>query len=291
MPLFPPQRLPRIHSRTLMFLFAGLALCGCQFISPGFDTLLQLSQIDNSNTVLETEIAIVQPITAVTAAAGAPTIIQWADIAKVSGTTVRVTAQRQDSLQADIGDPLQLVGDGSVGSGREALSDGQSDIFDWDITGVRVGDYVITLTIESPEGASKSVVSRDANRGTTGVITVTTALPVPTLTFTNPAATDVTATAPTAVNLTWTDNGASNAGALLTLGLDTDGEHDGGNEFLLVRNEPLSTDGNTGTFNFAYVDADGNAVPAGTYQVFARLDDNANNIVTVTATGRLIVVP
>ncbi len=291
MPLFPTQRMPRIQSRTLTILVAGLTLGGCQFISPGFDTLLQLSQVDNSNTVLETEIGIVQPITAVTAAVGAPTIIQWADIAKVSGTTVRVTAQRQDSLQADIGEPLQLIGDGTVGSGRDALSDGQSDIFDWDITGVRVGDYVITLTIESPEGTSKSVVSRDDNRGTTGVITVTTALLVPTLAFTNPGATDVTATAPTEVTLTWTDNGASNADALLTLGLDTDAEHDGGNEFILLRNDPLSTDGNTGTFSFAFVDADGNAVPAGSYQVFARLDDNANDVVTVTATGQLIVVP
>lgn len=283
-------RTTRAMRRLVLPATMGL-LCGCQIFSPGFDTLLQLAQLDNSNTDLETEVSIVQPRTAVTAALGAPTIIQWADIAKVSGSTVRVTAQRQDALQADIGDPLQLLGDGTVGSGRDAAADGDGDIFNWDITGVRIGDYVITITIESPEGESKSVVSRDDARGIAGVITVTTALPTPTLSFTNPGAADVTATAPTAVNLTWTDNGATNADAILTLGLDTDATHDDGNEITLLRNEPLSTDGNNGTFNFAYVDADGNAVPAGTYRVFARIDDNAHDIVTVEATGQLVVVP
>lgn len=287
----------RFIQRRKWLLQASLSICvlgampwGCGVVSPSLDQLLALSRLDQSNTTLDLAVAIAQPAATVTAAVGAPTIIQWADIAKVPGTVVRVAAQRQDALQADTGDPIQLIGDGTPGSGRDAVSDGQSDQFDWDITGVRIGDYVIVVTIEAPDGRSITVRSRDADRATTGIIQVTTALPAPTLTFTNPGATDVTATAPTTVNLTWTDNGVANADAQFVLGLDLDAAHDNGNEIILLR-DALSTDGNTGQFVFSFVDENGNGVPAGTYTVFAQLDDNANAAVTREATGKLIVVP
>ena len=128
-------------------------------------------------TDLELGIAITQPSQAVTAAPGVATIVQWADIATLEGTVVRVTAQRRNTLDEDVGDPIELVGNGKPGTGREALGDGANDIFEWDITGVRVGDYVIIATIEAPDGTSLTTISRDSDRGTVGVITVTTALP------------------------------------------------------------------------------------------------------------------
>lgn len=258
----------------------------------GLDLLLGPLPLNGlPNTDLEIGIAIAQPSQQVTAAPGAPTIIQWADIATVEGTVVRITAQRRNNLDEDTADPIELVGDGTLGSGRGALGDGANDIFEWDITGVRVGDYVIIATIEAPDGTTQTVVSRDLILGTAGSIMVTTALPVPTLTFTAPGATDETVTTGNTFDITWTDNGTSNSDAILTLGLDLDSDHESGNEIVLVSNQPLSDSGDNGLFTFFFQDENGNPVPDGSYTVFATLDDNANDIVTVEATGMLLLNP
>ncbi|GMU34957.1 MAG: hypothetical protein AMXMBFR20_28290 [Planctomycetia bacterium] len=245
----------------------------------------------NSPTSTTLAIGIVIPATPTTAAPGAAAIVQWADIATIAGTSVRIIAQRENSLGESTSDPIHLVGDGTVGSGRDALADGDGDRVEWDITGVRVGDYVITAIIESPDGETATAISRDTDRGTTGVLTVTTSLPVPTFTFTAPGATDVTVTTGNTFNITWTDNGNNNADARLTLGLDLDDDHDNGNEVILLSNDPLSNNGNTGTFTFSFLDQDGTTVPDGSYSVFAVVDDNANDPVERTATGRLILNP
>ncbi len=243
------------------------------------------------NTDLELGIAIVQPAAPVTAAQGVATIVQWADIARIPGTSVRVTAQRRNDVDEDVGDPIHLVGDGNPGSGRDAIGDGANDIYDWDITGVRVGDYVITATIEAPDGTSRTVLSRDPERGTTGSIMITTELPVPTLAFTAPGTDDQTLATGDTFVIAWTDNGEANPEAVLTLGLDSDEEHDSGNEIILVSNQPLSEAGNAGQFTFFFQDQNGNPVADGSYTVFAHLDDNANDVVTVEATGRLLLNP
>jgi hypothetical protein len=155
---------------------------------------------------------------------------------------------------------------------------------------VRAGDYVFTATIETPDGRTATAVSRDDKRGTTGVLTIKTALPVPVLTFTAPAA-DVTVNTGGTTNITWTDNGTANAAARVTLALDVDSDHKSGNEIVLLRDALLSADNNTGTFTFARIDENGDTVPDGTYTVFATVDDDANDPVTSTAVGKLIVAP
>lgn len=256
----------------------------------GFDYLYgPLPASKDLSTSLELAVAVAQPREPTTAAPGAATIIQWADIATIPGTVVRVTAQRQSNTGEDVGDPIHLVGDGTAGSGRDALADGDADVFIWDITGVRVGNYIITVILEAPDGTTATVVSRDEDRGTEGVITITTALPEPSLTFTAPGADDVTVTADDVFNITWTDNGVSNTDAMLTLGLDTDNDHESGNEVILLRDQLLSDSDGDGQFTFSFLDENGDAVSDGTYTVFAVLDDNANQIVTVEATGKLIV--
>jgi len=255
-----------------------------------FDVLNALTSPPGGSD-LDIGIAIALPIQPTTAAPGAPTIIRWADIATVPGTVVRIAAQRENPASNDpIGDPIQLVGDGTPGSGRDALADGDADEFDWDLTGVRVGTYNIIATIEAPDGTTAEVQSRDPDRNTTGVFNVITALPVPTLNFVQPAA-DTTVTTGNTFDITWTDNGDANEEALLTLGLDTDNDHDSGNEIILLRDDPLSNDGTNGMFTFNFLDADNNGVPDGTFIIFARLDDNANDIVTVEAPGNLILNP
>lgn len=270
-------------------ILLGMAGCTGEFYLFGAEAIPDPSV--NSPTGTTLAVSVVSPATPTTAAPGVAAIIRWADIATIPGTSVRVIAQRQNNLQENIGDPIQLVGDGSVGSGKDALADGDGDTFEWDITGVRVGDYLITAIIESPDGQSATALSRDDDRGTTGVLTVTTSLPVPAFTFTAPGATDVTVTTGNTFNITWTDNGNSNADARLTLGLDLDTDHDNGNEVILLSNDPLSNGGNTGTFVFGFLDEDGNTVPDGTYNVFAIVDDNANDPIERMATGLLLLNP
>ncbi len=280
----------RRRSPRLALAIAGLALSGCtgyQFVFGPEGVNLVLSGPDDPAPA----IAIAEPAGATNATIGVAGIIRWADIASTPGTSVRISAQRQSNLQEDIGDPIQLVGDGTTGSGTDALADGESDVFLWDVTGVRVGDYVITATMDVPDGTTISVVSRDNDRGTSGVITVTTALPVPTLNFTAPGAADETVTTGNTFDITWTDNGQNNADALVTLGLDTDDDHESGNEIILLRDQLLSTDGNAGMFTFAFLDENGNTVPDDGYTVFAIVDDNANDPVTREATGMLVLNP
>lgn len=243
-----------------------------------------------TTTDVTTAIALVTPTTEVTAAIGVATIIRWADIATIPGTTVRVIAQRQNALLENNADPINLVGDGTVGSGRDALADGDSDIFNWDITGVRVGEYTIIVIIEAPTGETETVLSQSVEDGGEGAIIITTDLPEPVFTFTAPAA-DTTVTTGNTFDITWTDNGNANASALMTLGLDTDSDHDSGNEIILLSNNPLSTDGNTGTFTFSFTDEDGNTVPDGTYRVFSITDDGANDPVERNAAGQLLLNP
>jgi len=279
----------RSGCKTYFALLAvGLALAGCT----GADFLYgPIAPIDTTPASVDLGIAVVQPGRVVTVSPGIEAVVQWADIATIPGTTVRVTAQRQNAILEPVGDPIELVGDGTPGSGRDALADGDSDIFIWDFTGVRVGDYVITLTIETPDGQTLTAVSRDEDRGTEGVLTIVTSLPVPEFAFTAPGDTDETYNSGGTFDITWTDNGDANADAVVLLGLDTDDDHENGNEVVLVRDQLLSIDGSAGTFTFVGMDENGDTVPDETYTVFAIVDDQANDPVTAEATGKLIVAP
>ena len=276
---------------TLTFVIAG-----CVAIpTPLSDQVIAVSQVDQSNTDLEIGIAIQVPTTSVPVQGGDTTTLAWSDIAKEAGTTVRLQAQRVASIGSTVsgygftGPVINLIGDGTPGSGRDAVADGQNDAFDWDTTGVRVGSYLITAIIESPDGMSQTAVSADLERNTEGLIVISTTLPAPTLAFTNPGNTDATATSPTVFPIKWTDNGTANPDAGIVLMLDPDSNHNNGNEIGIGR-DVLSNDGNSGEFDFNYVDERGDAVPTGTYSVVARLDDNVHDIVTVSSIGKLNVI-
>ena len=91
--------------------------------------------------------------------------------------------------------------------------------------------------------------SFDIDRGTDGVVEITTTLPGADAHVHRASAADVTVTTGNTFNITWNDNGNANADARMTLGLDTDDDHNNGNEVILLRDDPLSNDGNTGTFD------------------------------------------
>lgn len=233
-------------------------------------------QTPGGNTPAPPAISVAVPNSDTNVNSGVGTLIRWADVAPVAGTTVNVVAQKRNAVLEDVGDPITLV------TNRDAQLDGTDDTFTWDVTGVRVGNYTIIATITAPDG-------RTADDESNGRFVVTTTLTVPNLTFTNPAAADVNFTAPGPLNITWTDNGSTATTAKVKLGLDLNFNHTQGSEIILAENLDLSADGNTGTFAFTGVDKDGVTVPAGSYVVFAILDDTINEIVTKDATGKLIV--
>jgi len=236
-------------------------------------------------------ITIVQPVATVVAAPGASTFVQWADLASTSGTTVRLTAQLLDAVMEPDGAPINLIGDGSIGSGIDALTDGAGDFFELDLSLLRVGDYSFTVFLEAPDGDAEMAESFDMDLGLMGIVSVTSALPVPTLTFTAPGGADESVTTGNTFDITWTDNGDDNPAATLTLGLDIDDDPTNGNEIILESGTPLSEDGNAGSFTFAFVDENGAGVPDGSYTVFAIIDDLENQIVQESADGMLMLNP
>lgn len=274
---------------TTFAAVAVLVVSGCTGIDLFLGPLLGLGNQNNNNSI-KLGIAIAEPNGQVNASAGVLTPIRWADIADIEGTVVRITAQRRNIDDEDTAEPIHLVGDGTTGSGRDALADGDNDIFQWDVAGVRVGTYVIVATIEAPDGETRTVQSRDPDRGTNSTITVTTALPIPTLAFTDPGNADVTVTSPTPFTITWTDNGPQNPDALVSIKLDPDTNHNNGNEITLVSAIPLSEDGTSGSFVFNFIDENGDLIASDTYNLFAVLDDGVNDPVTVNAVGQLVVV-
>jgi len=248
--------------------------CGAGCSIPALQAILGLPPAGSTPPV--PAIAVSEPNTNQSISAGVAAAIRWADIASTSGTFVNVTAQKRNAVEEDIGPAIVIV------TNRDALLDGTNDQANWDPVGVRVGQYVIIATISAPDGQT-------ATDESTGRFTVTTSLAVPTLTFTNPGAANVDFVAPGPLNLTWTDNGNAATTAKLRLGLDLDFNHQEGDEIILASDQDLSADGNNGTFAFTGVDESGVAVPAGSYIVFAILDDTINEIVTREATGRLVV--
>jgi len=274
----------RIACATLLYV----AAVGCDLFSPFFGPL----PVPNFNPNDELfAITIVQPTDTVVAAPGASTFVQWADLASTSGTTVRLTAQLLDAVMEPDGAPIDLIGDGTIGSGVDALTDGAGDFFELDLAVLRVGDYSFTVFLEAPDGETDMANSFDMDLGLAGIVSVTSALPVPTLTFTAPGGADESVTTGNTFDITWTDNGDANPAATLTLGLDIDDDPTNGNEIILESGTPLSDDGNAGMFTFAFMDENGAGVPDGSYTVFAIIDDLENQIVQETADGMLVLNP
>ncbi len=228
-------------------------------------------------------ISVVQPDTNRNVSPGASALIQWADIASVPGTFVTVRVDRLNSATREKISEIVLV------PARDALADGVADRFEWDVTGVIVGTYKAVLTIAAPDGRMQTTSAP-------GDFNVTSTIPAPTLTFTNPAAADVNVPNPGNVNITWTDNGVANGQTRITLTLDpTPDDPANGDERTIARNLSAADNGNNGTFNFDRTDADGVPVPPGTYTLRATLVDDLHDDdgapIVVNAIGRIVVEP
>ncbi|MFO0973588.1 MAG: hypothetical protein U1A27_09140 [Phycisphaerae bacterium] len=221
------------------------------------------------------------PVTTQNVAPGAPFTIQWADVAMVAGTTATLRVERVDPVSRETISEIPLTVE-------DALADGDADKFDWNVIGVIVGNYQPVITLAAPDGTN--VTAR-----ATGDLVVTSALPVPTLSFTNPAAADVPVAVGNNVNLTWTDNGVANGDTVITLRLDPTPNAPASGDERTIATVNASDNGNNGTFNFTTVDSDAMQIAPGTYTLSATLNDGVHDDngapLRVTAVGRVVITP
>ncbi|MCK6455493.1 MAG: hypothetical protein L6Q92_03030 [Phycisphaerae bacterium] len=229
-------------------------------------------------------ISFASPATTQNASPGAPAVIRWADITDEPGTSVQLAIRRVDPDTRDVLSETILI------PSRDALADGASDRFDWDVSGVIVGSYQPVLRMSSPTGQS-------AEEFAPGDFNVISAFASPTLTFTTPGAADVSVMTGNNTTIQWTDNGVVNGLTTIRLVLDTDAnDHENGNEITIAEGIMASDDGNNGDFMFDTNDVNMNPVPTGTYTLFAVLedgihDDGLGNPILVEAVGRIIITP
>lgn len=226
-------------------------------------------------------ITFVSPLTTQNAAPGAAAEIQWADVATVAGTSVALRVDRVDPVTRTVISEIQLTN-------ADALADGAADQFDWDVTGVIVGSYQPVIVMSSPDG-QMSTIRAD------GDFNVTSPLPTPTLSFTSPAAADVNVQVGNMINITWTDNGATNGDTQITLRLDPTPLLPNNGDDRTIGIVDAGDGGNTGTFAFDTMDSDNVQIAPGTYTLSATLADGVHddlgNPIRVTAIGRIVIDP
>ncbi len=273
---------PRRSSRVTWTSWAfGLALVVASGCNPDLITYFLGGFPTTGPDIPKLAITFVTPVTTQSVSAGAPATIQWADIASITGTFINLKVNRVDPATREVITTITLI------PSRDAIGDGDNDIFEWNVDGVIVGSYQPVIAIFSPEGGSQTTSAP-------GDFNVTSAIPAPTLTFTNPGATNVTIPNPGNLNITWTDNGSANPDTKITLQLDpTAGTP--GDERTIAQDISAAPD-NTGSFNFNRNDVNGNPVPPGTYTLTAILvdgihDNGQGGPITVSAVGKVILDP
>ncbi len=210
-----------------------------------------------------------------TVAQGDRVTIKW-QAANITGesATLSLVAEARGSLAR-----TTLVADIAVGSS------GKSGEFEWD-TSEYDGAYAIYGRLAT---AGQNVEERAA-----GIITINAP---PTFSFTAPASNatlNVGQTPAQPLTISWT---ASDSSASAKIGLDTDSDHGsfdsdpnevGRNEkFIVTRQITSST--TTDSVSFAGALANGSTIAAGTYTLFALVNDGTNPDLVVDATARITV--
>src|SRR5262249_2022522 len=128
---------------------------------------------NTGNQIPDLAVTFVSPVTTQSVTSGAPAVIQWADIATETASFITLKVNRVDPTTRQIISTIELI------PSRSATDDGDADIFEWNVAGVIVGSYQPVITLSSPSGG---MVTASAP----GDFDVTSSIPAPTLTFTNP---------------------------------------------------------------------------------------------------------
>ena len=147
---------------------------------------------------------------------------------------------------------------------------------EWDTTTAAPGEYFIKGELVVGGAVEDTITA-------VGHITVNGK---PELAFTQPAS-DATLPASGSVTISWTGSDFEGT-ATAKIGLDPDLDHASGNE-IFIDEVTLPATSTPGTFNWTGNDTSGTAVPSGTYNLFALVDDQSNPIIFATNTARITV--
>ncbi len=194
------------------------------------------------------------------------------------GTEVSIswTAANMTGLAATVSFRVESRADLSVTTVEEGIAvegTGDSGTMTWDTSGY-AGPYSLIARVATAEGNAEDISD--------GLITVDAP---PTFEFTAPSATSTPYQSGDTLTIAWVggDDGAS-----ADIGLDTDTDHTNGNETTILSRElpnPAAADTVAWTGN----DTDGTAVAAGTYNLFAIVDDGVNERLIVEGSGNIIL--
>lgn len=138
----------------------------------------------------------------------------------------------------------------------------------WDTAGFAAGEYVIYALITGRQTASA-----------TGPGRITIDHP-PAFEFTQPTE-NKTVRPPIALTIAWTGSDLEGAGRF-TIGLDLNTDHNSGDE-LFIHEGTVRKDPTDGTFNWTGNTLTADPVDSGTYYLFALLNDDVNQEVSVTS--------
>jgi flagellar hook assembly protein FlgD len=243
-------------------------------------------------------ITLSKPATDATIVQGTPVSVEWA-AANLTGEPGTATFRVESRLDPNLS-PTSLPDTIEVGA------QGSSGTLTWDTTSF-VGPYAIIGRIQAG----------GQTREATAVGRITVDAP-PILEFTAPPG-DVTFDPNKTLSIEWQAHDESATGRL---GLDPDTEHGSGNEIYIhdftvgEPNSPSSTDGSSSegtglakrrgtgkdnqgggsepelvadSFKWDGTDSNGNAVDPGTYNLFASVTDNVNDVLYVDGLGQITI--
>ena len=238
-------------------------------ISDGCFPLINLNDRPPTGTATTLAIAILAPTQSRSVPIGTAVPIQWTatSLGDDEAIVTIVVEQRTNLAQSVVAGGIRLTGGGLT----------QTTL--WDTSSFVNGEYAIRARIE------RGGLLREATAE--GRITVNER---PEFEFTEPTEDttfDVDPNSDAQIIIRWRSRDLDD-GATARVGLDTDEDHESGNEIELVT-RTLAGELVFDSFRFVGNDGAGEPVPEGTYFIYALVDDEINPKLDVRAQGRIII--
>ncbi len=142
----PIKRLSTVPAAIALLALSAGSVGGCA------DAALVIAELFGVVAEPAPRVAIVFPLQGGNSFIGATVFLEWADIAVLEGTVITIEA-----LEIDAND--EIIRTELILSGRDALADGDADIFEFDSSDQPPGRYQYRITISSPDGQSQAVVT------------------------------------------------------------------------------------------------------------------------------------
>jgi len=245
--------------RILLLLGLSGSLLGGNCV-PLFD--LEPSRPDTGETL---GVAVLTPAANRTVAVGDTVGVEWTAVNETADEAiVTILVESRPGLARTI-----LVGGQTLDDSRGPRT------FEWDTTGFDRGEYAVIASIEAGATFRESTAS--------GKITLNGP---PTFEFTGPTD-DATLVPDDGITISWIARDPEGSGTV-QIGIDPGPGHQTGNEVILAE-ENLPATEDVGSLVWDGTDKDGSRVDAGTYYLFALVDDGVTQARVVDGLARLTV--